>query len=67
MTGNTRYKLIVKAALDGRRLAEVLTTWRDRTSGKSRFWLRAWLPHYLRWYAHAFAGRLRRARSYRSA
>ncbi len=60
-------ELTVKAALDRRILAEMPTTWRDRTSGTSRFRLRAWLPHYLRWYAHAFAGRLRRARSYSSA
>lgn len=32
-----------------------------------RFRLRAWLLHYLRCFARAFAGRLRRARSYRSA
>lgn len=53
-------ELTVKATLAGRRLAEVPTTWRDRTSGQSNFRLRAWLPHYLRWYRAAFAGRLRR-------
>ncbi len=56
-------ELTVKATLDGRRLAEVPTTWRDRTHGTSNFRLRAWLPHYLRWYAVAFAGRLRRGRA----
>ncbi len=55
-------ELTVKATLAGRRLAEVPTTWRDRTAGESRFRVRAWLPHYLRWYRHAFAGRLRLGR-----
>jgi glycosyltransferase involved in cell wall biosynthesis len=54
-------ELSVKADLQGRRLAEVPTTWRDRTAGQSRFKLRAWLPLYLRWYMHLFRGRLRRA------
>jgi hypothetical protein len=56
-------ELTVKATLAGRRIAEVPTTWRDRTAGQSNFRLRKWLPHYLRWYAVAFRGRLRRARS----
>jgi dolichol-phosphate mannosyltransferase len=53
-------ELTVKATLDGRRVAEVPTTWRDRTAGQSNFKLRKWLPHYLRWYAAALRGRLRR-------
>lgn len=53
-------ELSVKADLAGRRLAELPTTWRDRTAGESRFRLRAWLPLYLRWYVHLFRGRLRR-------
>ena len=36
--------------LAGRRVAEVPTTWRDRTAGQSNFKLRKWLPHYLHWY-----------------
>ena len=51
-------ELTVKATLAGRRVAELPTTWRDRTAGKSNFKLRAWLPHYLRWYGAAFRGRL---------
>lgn len=50
-------ELTVKATLDGRRIAEVPTTWRDRTAGRSNFKLRTWLPHYLHWYAAAFWGR----------
>lgn len=53
-------ELTVKATLAGRRVAEVPTTWRDRTAGQSNFKLRKWLPHYLHWYAIAFRGRLRR-------
>lgn len=51
-------ELTVKATVDGRRVAEVPTTWRDRTAGQSNFKLREWLPHYLRWYVVAFRSRL---------
>jgi glycosyltransferase involved in cell wall biosynthesis len=54
-------ELSVKADLAGRRLAELPTTWRDRTAGESHFRLRAWLPLYLRWYIHLFRGRLSRS------
>jgi dolichol-phosphate mannosyltransferase len=53
-------ELSVKAYVLGYRLAEVPTTWRDRTAGQSNFKLRAWLPEYFRWYWYAFAYRLRR-------
>ena len=53
-------ELTVKATLAGRRVAEVPTTWRDRTAGQSNFKLRKWLPHYLRWYWVAFRGRIGR-------
>ena len=46
-------ELTLKAHWQGWRLAEVPTTWRDRTAGQSRFRLWAWLPHYLRWYLRA--------------
>jgi glycosyltransferase involved in cell wall biosynthesis len=55
-------ELSVKATLQGRRLAEIPTIWRDRTGGESRFRLRKWLPHYLRWYRLAFTARIRRPR-----
>ncbi len=54
-------ELTVKATLAGRRVAEVPTTWRDRTAGASNFKLRQWLPNYLHWYRVAFVGRLRAA------
>jgi glycosyltransferase involved in cell wall biosynthesis len=50
-------ELTLKAHWRGWKLAEVPTTWHDRTAGRSRFRLFAWLPHYLRWYLKA----LRRA------
>src|SRR5207248_4283367 len=50
-------ELTLKAHWRGWKLAEVPTTWTDRTVGQSRFRLFAWLPHYLRWYQLA----LRRA------
>jgi glycosyltransferase involved in cell wall biosynthesis len=53
-------ELTLKAHWRGWRLAEIPTTWRDRTAGQSRFRLLAWLPHYLRWYVRALAGGLSR-------
>ncbi|HKY51145.1 MAG TPA: glycosyltransferase [Candidatus Limnocylindria bacterium] len=47
-------ELTVKAHRAGRKIAEVPTVWRDRTAGTSRFQLRRWLPHYVRWYVRAF-------------
>jgi glycosyltransferase involved in cell wall biosynthesis len=47
-------ELTVKATLARRRIAEIPTTWRDRTAGQSNFKLRKWLPHYLHWYRVAF-------------
>lgn len=51
-------ELTVKATIAGRLVAEVPTTWRDRTAGESNFKLRQWLPHYLHWYGVAFRARL---------
>ena len=51
-------ELTVKATIARRRVAEVPTTWRDRTAGESNFKLRKWLPHYLHWYWVAFRARL---------
>jgi dolichol-phosphate mannosyltransferase len=60
-------ELTLKAHWRGWRVAEVPTTWRDRTAGQSRFRLWAWMPHYLRWYlralAHAWFPRTRAASS----
>jgi dolichol-phosphate mannosyltransferase len=53
-------ELTVKAYALGMRVAEVPTTWRDRTEGQSRFQLWKWLPRYLRWYRVGIAARLPR-------
>ncbi len=53
-------ELTVKAHLGGMQVAEVPTTWHDRTAGTSRFRLVKWLPNYLRWYALGLTGRFRR-------
>lgn len=59
-------ELTVKAHLLGMRVAEVPTTWRDRTAGESRFRLWQWLPRYLRWYRLGIAGRFRKSDSVES-
>lgn len=51
-------ELTVKATIAGRQVAELPTTWRDRTAGQSNFKLRKWLPHYLHWYMLAVRARL---------
>jgi glycosyltransferase involved in cell wall biosynthesis len=60
-------ELTLKAHWRGWKLAEVPTTWTDRTAGQSRFRLFAWLPHYLRWYfralSHAWLGGSRKRSS----
>ena len=53
-------ELTVKATIARRRIAEVPTTWRDRTAGQSNFKLRKWLPHYVHWYVMALRCRLAR-------
>ena len=50
----------VKAHLLGLPVAEVPTTWKDRTAGESHFQMWKWLPHYLHWYRLGMLGRLRR-------
>ena len=47
-------ELTVKAFLNGYRIAEIPSVWRDRTAGTSRFRVMHWMPHYLKWYFHAF-------------
>jgi len=59
-------ELTVKATIARRRVAEVPTTWRDRTAGASNFKLRKWLPHYLHWYLVAMRWRLARRPSLRA-
>jgi glycosyltransferase involved in cell wall biosynthesis len=56
-------EITAKAHAAGRKLGEVPSTWRDRSAGESRFKLRAWLPHYLKWYGYALSHRPPRSRS----
>lgn len=53
-------ELTAKAFAAGVPIAEVPTTWRDRTAGQSRFRLARWLPKYLYWYAFAAKTAIRR-------
>lgn len=53
-------ELTAKATRMALPVTEVPTTWRDRSAGQSNFKLRAWLPRYLRWYAHALGSRWQR-------
>ena len=55
-------ELTVKAYRLGLPVAEVPTTWRDRTEGESRFKLWEWLPRYLHWYWRGMGGRFRAGR-----
>lgn len=54
-------EITVKAFLAAYRIAELPTTWRDRTCGQSRFRIWHWLPRYLHWYFYAFRPRAPRA------
>lgn len=51
-------ELVAKARRAREPVAEVPTIWLDRAAGTSNFKLRAWTPHYLRWYRYAFGRRL---------
>jgi dolichol-phosphate mannosyltransferase len=56
-------EITAKAYAAGKRITEVPSTWRDRSAGESRFRLRAWLPHYLKWYFYALTHRPPRNRA----
>ena len=43
-------EIVVKSYLKNLAITEVPTIWRDRYEGTSKFKLRQWLPHYLKWY-----------------
>lgn len=53
-------ELTAKAYAAGLPMAEVPTLWQERTAGTSKFKLRAWLPHYIKWYVQAFSVGMRR-------
>jgi len=56
-------EIAVKAFLQGYKIAEVPSIWRDRAAGKSRFRFRQWLPGYIRWYSYAVTGRFKKMRN----
>jgi len=48
-------ELVVKGFLSKNiKICEIPTIWKERTLGKSKFRLFAWIPYYLRWYVYAF-------------
>jgi len=51
-------ELVAKARRRRRRVDEVPTTWRERTSGTSNFKTFEWLPKYFHWYFYAFGPRI---------
>jgi dolichol-phosphate mannosyltransferase len=53
-------EITVKAFHKRLKIAELPTTWRDRTAGEANFHLWKWLPSYLRWYFYALQPRPRR-------
>lgn len=52
-------EITVKAFRGGYKIAELPTTWRDRTAGEANFHLWKWLPSYLHWYFYALAPRIK--------
>ena len=52
-------EIVVKTFAARGKIAEVPTTWTDRSAGTSRFRLWKWLPKYLHWYWFALRSRLR--------
>lgn len=50
-------EMVAKARRHRQPVAELPTIWLDRGSGLSNFRVRSWIPHYLRWYRHAFGRR----------
>ena len=52
-------ELVAKARRHRLPVAEIPSTWRERTTGASNFKLLAWLPRYLHWYRYAFGPRIR--------
>jgi dolichol-phosphate mannosyltransferase len=50
-------EIVVKAYLNGCKITEVPSIWRDRSAGKSRFMLKKWVPKYMKWYIFAVKGK----------
>ena len=52
-------ELVAKARRHRLPVAEIPSTWHERTTGASNFKLWVWLPRYLHWYRYAFGPRIR--------
>lgn len=50
-------EITVKTFLNGGKITEVPSTWKDRSDGKSNFKLFRWLPKYIKWYVYAILKR----------
>jgi glycosyltransferase involved in cell wall biosynthesis len=46
-------EILVKCFAMNGKIEEIPTTWKDRSTGESRFKLLQWLPRYLHWYFYA--------------
>jgi glycosyltransferase involved in cell wall biosynthesis len=55
-------EIVIRAFLQGYKISEIPSIWRDRNAGKSRFKFRQWLPGYIRWYLYAIVGRFKKIR-----
>lgn len=47
-------ELVSKAFVMNRKITELPSVWKDRTSGKSRFKMWKWMSKYLKWYFYTF-------------
>jgi dolichol-phosphate mannosyltransferase len=53
-------EIVVKTFAAGGKIAEVPSTYTDRSAGASRFRMWKWMPNYLRWYWFALRSRFRK-------
>lgn len=51
-------EILIKAHMMGFKITETPSTWRERSSGKSKFKLFKWLPRYIYWYCWGVTQRL---------
>ena len=56
-------EILIKAHINGYRVCEVPTVWRDRDAGQSKFKLLKWIPKYAYWYVFAVSHLVRMRRN----
>ncbi|MBI2596934.1 glycosyltransferase [Candidatus Daviesbacteria bacterium] len=54
-------EILIKAHFMGFKITETPSTWKERSSGKSKFKLYKWLPRYIYWYGWGITQRLIRS------